>query len=105
MVIRQHPLWWWSVVAIVMTSLLTTGLSIAVSLRAIRISEQKLCGVVVISDDFQRSAPIPPNTPPERAAALRKYAVEIHKLRQSLHCDSKGGNPWVTPTTTPSSPR
>lgn len=54
--------------------------------RLVEESQQKWCATIIISDDFQRTAP-PSDDSEARQQALRKYAEEIRHLRADFHCD------------------
>jgi hypothetical protein len=86
--------WRWSLVAAVVSCILISAVGALYTRNrtehaidtAVRRSEQKLCKVIIISDELQKSSPEPTGND-SRSVAIRQYRVEIHTLREQLHCN------------------
>lgn len=70
---------WALVAAVVASSLASSGLALALSLRANAESDQKVCGLVVVMDEAYRGTPA--QTP-----AGREIATGVDQLRRDLNC-------------------
>jgi hypothetical protein len=79
------PSVWYSLLAVLVASLLTAATSIVVSVqlakRNARDNEQKWCAVISALDEGYSSNPQSPTTP-----RGRKLREDFHQLRQDLGC-------------------
>lgn len=74
----QMPLWY-SLLALVVSMVLTAAVAVVIADRAARQSERRWCGIVTTLDDTYRATP--PTTP-----TGRRQAAEIAKLRADFGC-------------------
>lgn len=74
------PRWWYVLVVAFLSSILTAGAALWLSVRFIQASERKWCELVTTLDEGYRTPP-GPSTP-----LGQKIARDVAGLRESFHC-------------------